>query len=152
MISPRSETLEKLKLSASQLSWKIPYLNILVLFGSQATGQTNDDSDWDFAVLYDETLYTKERSENPWTLLAISDILGEIFQINAAQIDVIDLSRCHPFVADSIGTEGQLIYEKVDGNFEDYRKRIILSNEQKEQMSEELRKNIDSFLKTLSST
>ena len=152
MVSPTTKTLEIFKSSASQLSWKIPYLNILVLFGSQATGKTNDDSDWDFAALYDENLYTEQRSENAWDLLAIPDILGEVFQIEPELIDVVDLNRCHAFVADSIGTEGQLIYEKVEGEFDHYRKTIILSHEQKKQITQQLRRNIDYFLETWSST
>ncbi len=140
-------TVNKLKRYSSQLSWKIPYLKVLVLFGSQATGKTNNDSDWDFAVLYDENLYKKQLQENAWNILEIPSVLGNIFQINHDKIDVIDLSRCHPLVADSVAIEGQLIYEKVAGEFESYRKKITLNYEQKKHISQQLRKNIDSFLK-----
>lgn len=133
---------------ASQLSCKIPYLKILVLFGSQATAQANDDSDWDFAVLYDEKLYTKQLEKDAWDLLEIPSILGEVFEIDSAHIDVIDLSRCHPFVADSIAIEGKLVYEKADGEFENYRRKIKLSEQQKEEISQQLKSNIDAFLKT----
>lgn len=145
-------TLNKLKRYSSQLSWKIPYLKVLVLFGSQATGKTNNESDWDFAILYDEKLYRKQLEENAWNLLEVSSVLGEIFQINYEKIDVIDLSRCHPFVANSVAIEGQLIYEKVAGDFEKYRKKITLSNEEKKIISQQLMQNITSCLNKLSAT
>ena len=140
--------IKQLKNCASQLSCKIPYLKILVLFGSQATAQANEDSDWDFAALYDEMLYTKQLEKDAWDLLEIPSVLGKIFQIDETDIDVVDLSRCHPFVADSIAIEGQLIYEKVDGEFDDYRKTIKLSHEKKEQITGQIRRKIDAFLKT----
>lgn len=48
-ISPDLERIRKL---ARQLPEKIPYLKMLVLFGSRATGNASNHSDWDFAVLY----------------------------------------------------------------------------------------------------
>lgn len=48
MSTPTLEELEKL---ARQLPEKIPYLKLLILFGSRATGKTHAQSDWDFAVL-----------------------------------------------------------------------------------------------------
>ncbi|WP_293140319.1 nucleotidyltransferase domain-containing protein [Okeania sp. SIO3I5] len=43
-----------LKKLSPGLSEKIPYLKMLVLFGSHARGDTHARSDWDFAALYDE--------------------------------------------------------------------------------------------------
>jgi len=47
-------TIEELRELAQQLPEKVPYLKMLVLFGSRATGKTHANSDWDFAALYDE--------------------------------------------------------------------------------------------------
>ena len=48
-------TIAELRELSLQLLKKIPYLKMLVLFGSRSTGNINANSDWDFAVLYDET-------------------------------------------------------------------------------------------------
>ncbi|NJN12757.1 MAG: nucleotidyltransferase domain-containing protein [Richelia sp. RM2_1_2] len=48
--SPDIESIKKL---AQQIPEKLPYLKMLVLFGSRATGNSNNHSDWDFAVLYE---------------------------------------------------------------------------------------------------
>ncbi|MGK7933382.1 MAG: nucleotidyltransferase domain-containing protein [Microcystaceae cyanobacterium] len=47
-------SLDKLQSLSCQIPSKIPYLKMLVLFGSQATGKSHSESDWDFAVLCDE--------------------------------------------------------------------------------------------------
>ena len=52
----KTPTLEELKALSSQLPKKIPYLKMLVLFGSRATGHVHANSDWDFAALYDEEI------------------------------------------------------------------------------------------------
>lgn len=144
--------INRLKNSSYQLSWKLPYLKILVLFGSQATEKNTNDSDWDFAVLYDKSFYKKQLEENAWNILEIPSVLGNIFHINHEKIDLIDLSRCHPFVADSIAIEGELIYEKVPGDFEKYRKKIILNKEDKKEISQQLRRNIASCLNSFNLT
>ena len=98
-------------------------------------------------AIYDENIYRKQLKENAWNLLEIPSVLNYIFQINDAQIDVIDISICHPFVADFIAVEGQLLYEKVAGEFYNYRKIITLNHQKNKRMSQQLRKNIDTFLK-----
>lgn len=47
-------TLEEIKVLSPKLPEKIPYLKMLVLFGSRARGDIHANSDWDFAALYDE--------------------------------------------------------------------------------------------------
>lgn len=53
-----------LKKLSSQLPEKIPYLKMLVLFGSRARGDTHAKSDWDFAALYDEEIRKKYTKDN----------------------------------------------------------------------------------------
>ncbi|MEH2381794.1 MAG: nucleotidyltransferase domain-containing protein [Nostoc sp.] len=47
-------TIAELQELSLQIPEKIPYLKMLILFGSRATGNTHANSDWDFAVLYDQ--------------------------------------------------------------------------------------------------
>jgi predicted nucleotidyltransferase len=55
-------TIEKLRELSQQLPDKIPYLKMLVLFGSRATGNIHEKSDWDFAALYDKDKYNNSTS------------------------------------------------------------------------------------------
>jgi predicted nucleotidyltransferase len=57
-------TIAELRELSLQLLKKIPYLKMLVLFGSRSTGNINANSDWDFAVLYDEEKYNSYIKEN----------------------------------------------------------------------------------------
>lgn len=52
----KTPTLEDLKALSPQLAEKMPYLKMLVLFCSRATGHIHANSDWDFATLYDEKI------------------------------------------------------------------------------------------------
>lgn len=50
----KTQSFYDLKNRFLQLPEKIPYLKMLVLFGSRAKGNIHAKSDWDFAVVYDE--------------------------------------------------------------------------------------------------
>ena len=120
---------------------------MLVLFGSQATGQTHADSDWDFAVLYDPVLRQEHLHDNGWGGLEVSYILGEIFNLNSEKIDIVDLSNCQALIADSIAKNGKLLYEQEAGEFERFKQKAILTHQQKQNIRRELCQRIDTFLK-----
>lgn len=58
-MTTKTSSLTDLKTLSHQLPEKIPYLKMLVLFGSQARGDIHAKSDWDFAALYDEEMRKK---------------------------------------------------------------------------------------------
>jgi uncharacterized protein len=120
-------SLIKLKSLALQLPDKIPYLKMLVLFGSRATGKTHENSDWDFAVLCDEEKRQAYIQDNAWGWFEIPLILGESFAINPDKIDVIELHQCSKLIAHSIANDGKIIYEKEPGEFEKFRENALLS-------------------------
>ncbi len=140
-------TPEDLKILSSQLPEQIPYLKMLVLFGSRATGQTHADSDWDFAALYDVTKRQEYLKNKTWGWFEVPSILGKIFNLNSEEIDVIDLERCLPLIAHSVATNGKLIYEKEVGDFEKFKEKSTLSKEEEQLIEKKLRQNIDNFLK-----
>jgi uncharacterized protein len=47
-------TLDDVKSVMPQILEQIPYLKLLVLFGSRARKDHHETSDWDIAALYDE--------------------------------------------------------------------------------------------------
>ncbi|MFP3435932.1 nucleotidyltransferase domain-containing protein, partial [Paraburkholderia sp. SIMBA_061] len=59
---------------------QVPYLKMLVLFGSRGRREAHENSDWDFAVLYDEDL-AKEQLKG-WDWFKIYDILADAFEIS----------------------------------------------------------------------
>ena len=62
----KTPTREEFKVLSPQLPEKIPYLKMLVLFGSRARGDTHANSDWDFAALYDEEVRNAYIKDNAW--------------------------------------------------------------------------------------
>ena len=140
-------SIDSLKTLSSQVSEKIPYLKMLVLFGSRATGEIHDESDWDFAALYDETARREYIKDNAWRWLEVPSILGDLFNLNSEHIDVVDLSRCQPLIAHSVAVDGKLIYEEETGEFERFQETFTLTTEQKQKIRKELRQKIDNFLR-----
>lgn len=68
-------------------SKKFEYLDIVVLFGSRATGTFHDRSDYDFAVLY------KKDEDQVWGVLSKVWVdIGAATKLNEVDYDVIDLS------------------------------------------------------------
>ena len=110
-------TIEEVRELAQQLPEKIPYLKMLVLFGSRATGKTHANSDWDFAALYDEEKRHTYTIDKDWGLFEVPFILGEVFHINSDIIDVVEINHCSPLIGYSIARDGKLLYEKDSEEF-----------------------------------
>ncbi|MDY7008031.1 MAG: nucleotidyltransferase domain-containing protein [Cyanobacteriota bacterium] len=72
-----------LKKLSPQLPEKIPYLKMLVLFGSRARGDTHAKSDWDFAALYDEEIRKKMMGDNTFAWFEVPQKLGDFFDLNS---------------------------------------------------------------------
>lgn len=85
-------TLEELKALSTQLSEKIPYLKMLALFGSRATGHIHAESDWDFAALYDAEIH-QAYMKNAWSWFEVPTILSHLFEIPVEKVDVAELNR-----------------------------------------------------------
>jgi predicted nucleotidyltransferase len=89
-----SPTLAELREIALQLPDRIPYLKMLILFGSRARGDTHAKSDWDFAALYDGELREESCKDRGFAWFEVPVILGEAFNLNSDEIDVVELHRC----------------------------------------------------------
>lgn len=80
-----------------------PYIKLLVLFGSQATGKAGKNSDTDVAVLSDGELTLAEKGE-------IGIEAGKILHVSEDKIDVIDIRRASPLLQQEIAQSGKLLY------------------------------------------
>lgn len=142
-------TIQELRELAQQLPEKIPYLKMLVLFGSRATGKTHANSDWDFAVLYDEKT-RQHYIKDPFSWFEVPGILAQIFKIPDIKIhiDVVELNNCSQLLAHFVARDGKLLYERESGEFDRFRQQALLSDSKIENTYQELRQNIEKFLQS----
>ncbi|MGL5062760.1 MAG: type VII toxin-antitoxin system MntA family adenylyltransferase antitoxin [Microcoleus sp.] len=142
-----SPTLTELQEIASQLPDRIPYLKMLVLFGSRARGDTHAKSDWDFAALCDEELREESCKNRGFAWFEIPVILGKAFSLNIDEIDVVELERCSQPIAHFIACDGILLYEKEPGEFEKFRENYLLTDAELKELEHQLLQEIHDFLK-----
>lgn len=140
-------TLTELQEIASQLPDRIPYLKMLILFGSRARGDTHAKSDWDFAALYDEELREESCKDRGFSWFEVSAILGQVFNLNIDNIDVVEFHRCSQPIAHFIARDGILLYEKKPGQFEKFIKTYLLSDADLKELERQLLQQIEEFLK-----
>lgn len=114
-------TITEIQELSSQIPERIPYLKMLVLFGSRATGKTKDDTDWDFAVLCDEEKRQNCIANNIGRLFELPIVIGEVLQINPDIIDIVELNQCSWLIAHFVARDGIMLYEKIPGEFDNFR-------------------------------
>lgn len=115
--------------SAAQIREQVPYLKMLVLFGSRARGDYREDSDYDFAALYDEEMRHIIIEFGTFSQLNIYRHLANIFDLNIDLVDVVRLNECSKSIAHVVARDGLLIYEKEFGEFERFRDQSLMSAE-----------------------
>lgn len=138
-------TIKEVKALLPQFSEKIPYLKMLVLFGSRATGHFYPESDWDFAALYDEKL-RKAVIKNPYAWFQVPTIISQILGIPDNKVDVVELNHCSPIIAHFVARDGKLLYEKEIGEFEAFQKIALKSDVEIKEIRKILREKIETSL------
>jgi predicted nucleotidyltransferase len=88
------------------LARESPGLELLVLFGSRARGESHPGSDWDFGYLGTAEL-------DPDALLARLVLL-----LGTDRIDLVNLERTNGLLRFRVASEGQTLFESNDGAFE----------------------------------
>ncbi|WP_316436315.1 type VII toxin-antitoxin system MntA family adenylyltransferase antitoxin [Leptolyngbya sp. NK1-12] len=116
------QSLPDLKTAIPQILEQVPYLKLLVLFGSRARGDHRSGSDWDFAFLCDETLRQHYESGG-LDAFRIWGVLQQTYHLLDNQIDCIDLQFCSPTLAYAVARDGILLYEQQSGEFTQFRRR-----------------------------
>lgn len=137
--------LKNLRQLALKTPEKIPYLKMLILFGSRVLGNTHGKSDWDFAVVYDSEQFAQNKKPNE--LLQISQIIGEVLEINGDTVDVIDIEKSTPLLAHFIARDGEIIYEQHPGEFQQFKQKALLSDRELQAIENNLKEQINTFLK-----
>ena len=120
---------------------QVPYLKMLILFGSRGRGEAHENSDWDFAVLYDQD--SAEQYLKGWDWFKIYNLLADAFEISSDDIDVVNLDTCSPLIAHHVARDGQLIYEQEAGLFEQFKADKLMTKEELRQLRSKLRKELE---------
>jgi len=136
-------TITELREFAQQLPEEIPYLKMLILFGSRATGNINAKSDWDFAVLCDQEKREAYVQDNAFLLFELPMVLGKLFKINSDQIDVVVLNHCSWLIAHFIARDGIMLFEKYPGQFEKFKLTSLKSESELKKFRKEQHKKIE---------
>lgn len=137
-------SLAELQALAPHLPAKIPYLKMLVLFGSRARGDFHSQSDWDFAILYDDDL-SKNRLNCNLTL-EVCDFLNKLLGVSNDQLDIVELNRAEALISHFVARDGKLVYEREAGEFEQFCNRALLNKSELQQIHHENLTTVHQFL------
>jgi uncharacterized protein len=91
-----------------ELARKTPGLDLLVLFGSRARGDSHPGSDWDFGYLAGPEL-------DFYALLARLVLL-----LGTDRIDLVNLNRTNGLLRFRVAAEGKTLFESSGGVFESF--------------------------------
>jgi predicted nucleotidyltransferase len=94
--------------SVTDLARTSPGLELLILFGSRARGDSHPESDWDFG-------YLATPGFGPYNLLARLVVL-----LGTDRIDLVNLNRTNGLLRFRVAAEGQTLFEARPGSFEDF--------------------------------
>src|SRR4051812_12303401 len=97
----------------TDLARESPGLELLVLFGSRARGDSHSRSDWDFG-------YLATREFDPADFLARLVLLLRI-----DRIDLVDLNRTNGILRFRVAAEGQTLFESRPGTFDDFWLEVV---------------------------
>ncbi len=119
------QAIADLQSAIPQILEQVPYLRLLVLFGSRARGDHFPSSDWDFALLFDEELRQQYEPGDGWNCYRSWSVLQRILDLGDDEMDWIDLKNASDVLAHTIAAEGKVVYEKTAGEFEAFRRRSL---------------------------
>lgn len=121
---------------------QVPYLKLLVLFGSRARGDHFPSSDWDFALLFDEELRQHYEPGKGWNCYRSWSVLQKILDLGDDEIDWIDLKNVSEFLAHEIARDGIAIYESEPGAFQDFQRTHLKNEVEMKQIQKALREQV----------
>ncbi len=124
------KSIDDVKAKIPELLKQVPYLKLLVLFGSRARGDNQESSDWDFAMLFDEDLRQKHESSDGCNSYQSWTILQDLLDLGDDEIDWVDLKHASELLANAIGRDGVVIYARDPDLFDTFRQQVLLDKQQ----------------------
>jgi uncharacterized protein len=143
------QSIDDIKAKLPDLLEQVPYLKLLVLFGSRARGDHSPASDWDFALLFDEDLRQQYEPGGGWNRYRSWMILQNLLDLGDEELDWIDLKDASEHLAHAIARDGIVVYEQTPGIFEEFCQTHLKSPEELKQISLTTKARIRQKLKAL---
>lgn len=143
----KPQTADDLRSAIPKILEQVPYLKLLVLFGSRARGDNFPSSDWDFALLFDEDLRKQYESRGGWEQFRSWGILQQVLGLGDKEMDWIDLKDASDLLAHAIARDGVVIYEREPGLFEQFRQKSLMTPQQLKAIRREQKATIAAALK-----
>lgn len=110
-------------------------LQLVVLFGSYATGKIHKKSDIDVAFLYDK----------PADILKLTNSVIQL--LHADNVDAVDLFHANPLLKFSVAKNGMLLFEKEPGTFNHFKAMAFKIFIDTKKLRDARTKAIDDYLK-----
>jgi uncharacterized protein len=126
----QTQSIDDIKAKIPELLEQVPYLKLLVLFGSRARGDCQESSDWDFAMLFDEDLRQQYEVGGGWNCCQSSIVLQRLLRLGDDEMDWVDLKTASELLAHAIARDGVVLYEREPGLFESFRQNTLLNKRQ----------------------
>jgi predicted nucleotidyltransferase len=126
----KPKSIDDVKAKIPELLEQVPYLKLLVLFGSRARGDNQESSDWDFAMLFDEELRKQYEPGGGWDSYRSWMILQNLLDLGDDEIDWVDLKQASELLANAIARDGVVICEREPELFDIFRQKTLLSKQQ----------------------
>lgn len=126
---------------------QVPYLKLLVLFGSRARGHHSPSSDWDFALLFDEELRQQYEVGGGWNCYRSWSVLQQVLGLGDDEIDWVDLKSASELLAHAIARDGVVIYESEPEIFSKFRQANLKTDIELKAINREIRDEINRRLK-----
>ena len=109
-------------------------LQIVLLFGSQSSGQVHPESDIDLGFLFDE----------PVDLLELTNKVNRLLRTD--RVDVVDFRRANPLLCFSAARQGKLLYERCPGLFNTFYSLSFRRYVDTKKLRDARQRAIDTFL------
>lgn len=145
----QTQSINDIKSKIPQLLEQVPYLKLLVLFGSRARGDYQPSSDWDFAMLFDEELRQQYEPKGGWDRYRSWVILQGLLDLGDDEIDWVELKDASEILAHSISRDGIVLYSAEPELFSDFQRTHFKADDELKLMRKIMRDRIQQKLKEL---
>jgi uncharacterized protein len=136
------QSIDDIQAKLPELLEQVPYLRLLVLFGSRARGDHQESSDWDFAMLFDEDLRKQYEPSGGWDCYRSWMILQNLLDLGDDEIDWVDMKHASVLLAHAIARDGVVVYAHDAEVFQNFRYQHLKSPAELKQMNRETRELI----------
>jgi uncharacterized protein len=145
----RTQSIDDVKAKIPELLEQVPYLKLLVLFGSRARGDHQSLSDWDFAMLFDEDLRQQYEVGGGWNCYRSWTILQKLLDLGDDEIDWVELKDASEMLAHSISRDGIVLYSADPEVFPNFQRTHSKADDELKRMRKIMRDRIQQKLKEL---